>query len=87
MPRLSIEISDQEHQWLKTTAALTGQSIKDYVLSRALPADDDALDEDQRVLNEFLAKRLADLEKGNVGSADFGAIRDEAARELSGKNG
>ena len=32
MPRLSIDISAQEHQELKAIAALKGQSIKDYIL-------------------------------------------------------
>jgi uncharacterized protein (DUF1778 family) len=36
MPRLSIDISSEAHQQLKAMAALKGQSIKDYVLSRAL---------------------------------------------------
>lgn len=36
MPRLSIDISAHEHQQLKAMDALKGQSIKDYVLRRAL---------------------------------------------------
>ena len=39
--RLSIEISPEQHQRLKASAALNGQSIKDYVLSRTLPDSDE----------------------------------------------
>jgi uncharacterized protein (DUF1778 family) len=35
--RLSIEVTDEQHQRLKAVAALRGQSIKDYVLERVLP--------------------------------------------------
>lgn len=34
MPRLSIELSPQEHKQLKTLATLNGQSMKAYVLTR-----------------------------------------------------
>ena len=34
MPRLSIDISPEQHQKLKAIAALKGQSIKEYVLNR-----------------------------------------------------
>jgi hypothetical protein len=33
MPRISIDVTDQQHQRLKAFAALRGQSIKDYVHS------------------------------------------------------
>ena len=70
MPRLSIDISAQEHQQLKAMAALKGQSIKDYVLSRALvdmpnPAtmtDEEAL----AALKALLAPRLADAKAGRT---------------------
>ena len=44
MPRLSIDITPEEHQKLKAIAALKGQSIKEFVLKRTLgdvPAVDD----------------------------------------------
>ncbi|MBL4757650.1 MAG: DUF1778 domain-containing protein [Rhizobiales bacterium] len=37
MPRLSIDITTEQHQHLKAMAALSGQSIKEFVLSRAFP--------------------------------------------------
>ena len=66
--RLSIEISPEQHQRLKASAALNGQSIKDFVLSRTLP---DA--RKQAVLEElesFLKPRLLAAKNGefsNIG--------------------
>jgi len=51
MPRLSIDITPEEHQKLKAIAALKGESIKDFVLKRTLgdaPALDD-MSEDEAV--------------------------------------
>jgi len=38
MSRISIEVTSEEHQKLKTMAASRGQSIKDYVIERTLGA-------------------------------------------------
>jgi uncharacterized protein (DUF1778 family) len=82
MPRLSIDISPQDHQQLKAMAALKGQSIKDYVLSRALvnipnPAamtDAEAL----QALKELLTPRLAEADAGQVVTATAADIKKEA---------
>lgn len=82
MPRLSIDISPQDHQQLKAMAALKGQSIKDYVLSRALvdmpsPAsmtDTEAL----QALKKLLTPRLAEAEAGQVVTATADDIKREA---------
>ena len=82
MPRLSIDISPQDHQQLKAMAALKGQSIKDYVLSRALvdmpdPAtmtDAEAL----QALKKLLTPRLAEVDQGQVVTATAADIKREA---------
>jgi len=82
MPRLSIDISPQDHQQIKAMAALKGQSIKDYVLSRALvdmpnPAtmtDAEAL----QALKELLTPRLAEVDAGRIESATADNIKREA---------
>lgn len=79
---MSIDISLQEHQQLKAMAALKGQSIKDYVLSRALvdipnPAtmtDAEAL----QALKELLTPRLAEADAGQVVTATADDIKREA---------
>ena len=86
MPRLSIEISAREHQQLKAMAALKGQSIKDYVLSRALvDMPDPATMTDQEALHalkRLLAPRMAEAEAGQVVSATADDIKREARRRL-----
>lgn len=54
--RLSIEVTPEQHQRLKAVAALSGQSIKDYVLDRVIP--DDQEDEALRQLEALLEPRL-----------------------------
>jgi len=42
MTRLTIDISGEEKQQIKTLAALHGKTLKDYVLERVLPPDETA---------------------------------------------
>ncbi len=60
--RLSIEITREQHQKLKASAALQGKSIKDYVLERAMPANDD--ETALRKLEDFLKPRLEAAKRG-----------------------
>lgn len=77
--RLSIEISPEQHQRLKASAALQGLSIKDYVLSRTLPDSDEqaAL----RELEDFLKPRIEAANKGDFSTQSVDDIFDEVARE------
>ncbi len=56
MPRLSIDITAEEHQKLKAIAALKGQSIKEYVLNRTLGID-------QARRGEFSQKSIRDIRR------------------------
>ena len=81
MPRLSIDISPEEHQKLKAIAALKGQSIKDYVLGRALgdtPALD-GMDEDEafNALANFLEPRVEQARRGELSGKSVEEIRRE----------
>lgn len=61
--RLSIEVTPEQHQRLKAIAALRGQTIKDYVLDKVFPVDEDnAL----RELEEFLEPRIKAAEGKTV---------------------
>ena len=87
MPRLSIDITPEEHQKLKAIAALKGQSIKDYVLNRTLgdaPALHD-MDEDEAVsaLAEYLRPRIEQARRGELSTKSMAEIRREA-RERAG---
>ena len=86
MPRLSIDISAREHQQLKAMAALRGQSIKDYVLARALvDMPDPAAMTDQealQALKQLLAPRIAEADAGQVVSATAEDIKRGARGRL-----
>lgn len=66
MPRLSIELTPEQHKRLKAIAALRGQSIKDYVLEKSLGGapmtEQQALDQ----LDAFLQPRLQQAEAGQT---------------------
>lgn len=82
MSRLTIDITDQQHQSLKALAALQGKTIKQYTLERLFPADangDQAWQELKTLLNERVAEGLA----GNVSTKSIAAIVDE---ELGGNS-
>ena len=81
MPRLSIDISPEQHQKLKAIAALKGQSIKEYVLDRALgdAPSLEGLNEDEafRVLADFLRHRIAQARRGQLSTKSVDVIRQE----------
>ncbi len=81
MPRLSIEISEQQHQHLKAVAAFNGQTIKDYVLSRAF-SDVPHMGEEEalRAMRDFLTERLAQVRGGQTVSASAESIKRRARR-------
>lgn len=77
--RLSIEISPQQYQRLKASAALNGQSIKDYVLSRTLPDSDGQAALEQ--LEDFLKPRLTAAKQGGFSEKSVDDIFDEIEKE------
>ncbi len=82
MPRLSIDITPEEHQKLKAIAALKGESIKDYVLKRTLgdaPALDDMSEaESVAALADFLKPRIEQARRGAISTKSMDDIRREA---------
>jgi hypothetical protein len=86
MPRISIEISPEEHQRLKAFAALRGQSIKEYVLEQTLlpTADNDA--HEAKALHEleaFLKPRIEAAERGEVASRTVTQIFEDARNRIA----
>ena len=75
MSRLQIELSPEQHQRLKATAALKGQTIKEYVLERVLPEpDDEALNE----LEAYLKPRIEAAERGEISNRTIQDIKRDA---------
>ena len=86
MSRISIDVTDEEHQKLKAIAALQGKSIKEYVIERTLGADADrsekaALEE----LESLLDKRIRSAQKGSISRRTVGTIFKDAYRESKSK--
>lgn len=81
MSRLTIDMTDQQHQSLKALAALQGKTIKQYALERLLP---DNLDTDHawQELKNLIGARIQEGLDGKVSSKSVSAILDE---ELDGK--
>lgn len=76
MSRLTIDITDKQHQALKAMAALEGKTIKDYALERLFPAaqtEEHALTE----LKVLLEQRLGEAQRGEVTSKSITDIANE----------
>jgi len=73
MSRLTIELTDQQHQNLKASAVLQGKTIKQYTLERLFPGDADA-DQAWRELKALLIQRI---EHGKVSTKTFDQIVEE----------
>ena len=82
MSRLTIDISEQQHQSLKALAALQGKTIKQYAIERLFPGNVDK-DPAWQELKGVLTARINDGLAGKVSGRSIGDILDE---ELSGEN-
>ncbi len=77
MSRLTIDVTEKQHQTLKALAALEGKTIKQYALERLFPVavhEDKALDE----LKALLAERLAQAQRGEVVDGRISELAEQA---------
>ena len=85
MSRLSIEITPDQHQRLKAIAALSGMTIKEYVLARVLPPvpehEDLSEEEALRQLEALLKPRIAAAKRGDVVNVSVEQIFADVRRE------
>jgi len=77
--RLSIEVTPEQHNKLKAVAALSGQTIKDYVLDRVLPDTENAA---LNQLEDFLKPRLEAAERGEFSSRSVGQIVEDVLQDM-----
>ena len=77
MSRLTIEVTEQQHQTLKALAALEGKSIKQYAIERLFPADEEKTLQELKAL---LLGRMAEAERGELDERSFAEIAEEAIR-------
>lgn len=75
MSRLTIDITDQQHQSLKALAALQGKTIKQYALER-LFSDADAAQAWQELKN-LLGARINEGLEGRVSVKSISEILDD----------
>jgi len=80
MGRLTIDITDQQHQSLKALAAFQGKTIRQYALERLFPGDTDA-DQAWQELKTLLGARIDEGVAGKVSTRSFGQILDEELAE------
>ncbi len=80
MGRLTIDITDQQHQSLKALAALQGKTIKQYALERLFPGDGDD-DPAFQELKALLAVRISEGLAGKVSVKRISDILDEELAE------
>ncbi len=79
MSRLTIDITDQQHQRLKALAALQGKTIKQYTLERLFPSDV-AADQAWQELKALLDERI---NAGLAGKVSTKSVRDILEEELA----
>src|SRR5205809_7613985 len=85
MSRLSIEVTPEQHQRLKAIAALSGMTIKEYVLARVLSPvpDQEDLSEDEALhqLETLLKPRIEAARRGEVVHVSVEQIFADVRRE------
>jgi Antitoxin ParD len=83
--RLSIEVTQEQHQRLKAVSALRGQSIKDYVLERVFQpvSEGNAKDTEEalRQLEVFLQPRIDAAKQGESSDKSVLEIFEETHQE------
>lgn len=80
MSRLTIDITDQQHQSFKALAALQGKTIKQYAIERLFSANGND-DEPWQELKALLGQRIADGLAGKVCKKNIAAIVDDDMAE------
>ncbi|MGN6423631.1 MAG: antitoxin [Asticcacaulis sp.] len=80
MSRLTIDMTDQQHQALKVHAALQGKTIKQYALERLFPGDTDA-DQAWLELKTLLGDRIKAGLAGEISTKSIDQILDEELAE------
>ena len=80
MSRLSIDLTEQQHQSLKVIAALEGKTIRQYAVERLFHPADGGDEAALRDLKSLLAQRVADGLSGQISDKSFDEIVAEELR-------
>lgn len=79
MSRLTIEVTEQQHQHIKALAALQGKTIKEYALARLFALTPDEV-QAMGELKALLLPRIAEGLAGVVSGKTFDEIVEEEVR-------
>ena len=79
MSRLTIEVTEQQHQHIKALAALQGKTIKEYALARLFALTPDEV-QAMGELKALLLPRIAEGLGGVVSGKTFDEIVEEEFR-------
>lgn len=77
--RISLDVTPWQHKRIKALAALSGKSLKDYVLERTLLESDG--DSALRELESLLAPRIESARSGRLLAESVESIFREVANE------
>jgi ubiquinone biosynthesis protein COQ9 len=77
MSRLTIDVTEQQHQTLKALAALEGKTLRQYALER-LFSGDVAGQQAHQQLKALLAERLAEARRGEVVEGSISELAEQA---------
>ena len=84
MSRLTIDVTEQQHQTLKAHAALEGKTLRQYALERLFPADEVG-EQAHEELKALLAERLAEARRGEVVQDSISALAQQALVTQTGE--
>jgi hypothetical protein len=76
MSRLTIDLTDRQHQSLKAMAALQGKTIRQYAIERLFPSEGNE-DQAWEALKTLLAQRIEEGLSGRTSGKDIDTILDE----------
>ncbi len=74
MSRLVIDVTGEQHQQIKALAALHGKTIKDYIMEKVFPIDEDIAMEE---LNSILLSRIQEAQNTGITSLSFDEVTDK----------
>lgn len=77
MSRLSIDLTEQQHQSLKALAALQGKTIREYAVERLFQPVTESDEAAWRDLKALLANRVAEGLAGEISEKTFDEIASE----------
>lgn len=80
MSRLTVDLTDQQHQTLKALAALQDKTINEYVLERLFPEDANG-EQAWQELKSLLRARIDQGMSGQVSGKTVAEILDEELAE------